>query len=194
MDLTDEKKGIIFRMLAEKPLYETGLSFGLDKYYPTATAVKSKVHRIYQEVQKHPDRYMISQDLVDTIVGIVSHRNPEGKGFNAHAPSLREVQEAKAADENDISKLVLAGRAKAFNLLHKKLDMVGRNKKSLGEVSLAQLTTTAAILFDKGQIVQGQATENISVLAKIDDNISPADAMKAILAMRDQNIIAKEKK
>lgn len=191
MDLTDEKKGIIFRALAEKPLYETGLSFGLDKHYSSAANVKAKVQRIYQEVQKDPSRYMISQELVDTIVKIVASRSHTGRGFGADQTSLREKKELAAVD--DISELVLSGRNKAFALVHKKLDQVGRNKKSLAEVSLAQLTTTAAILFDKGQIVQGQATENIAVLAKIDDNISPEDAMKAILGMRDQNIIAKEK-
>ena len=193
MELTDEKKGIIFRKLAEMPLYETGVAFGLDKHYKDAKSVKSKVHRIYQEVQKDPARYFVSQDVVDTISGIVSSRNPQGQGRPLN-PTLRETTEVVSADENDVSKLVLSGRAKAFKLLHKKLDQVGRNKKSLEAVSLAQLTTTAAILFDKGQIISGQATENVAILAKIDSNMSPDDALAAVLGMREQNIIAKEKK
>lgn len=196
MDLTDDKKGIMFRMLAEKPLYETGVAFELDKQYKTAVAVKAKMYRIYQEVQKNPDKYGLSQDLCDTVVQIVKGRTAEGKGFGAkfNAPTLREAHEAKVADENDVTKLVLSGRAKSFQLLHKKLDQVGRNKKSLESVSLPQLATVAAILFDKGQIVQGQATENVAILAKVDSNMSPEDALAAVLGMRESNIIAKEKK
>lgn len=192
--ITDEKKGIMFRMLAEKPLYETGVEFGLDKQYSTAVAVKNRMYRLYQEVQKNPDRYGLSQDLCNTVVKIVSGRTAEGKGFNAHVPTLQEAQQAQIADDNDVTKLVLSGRAKAFKLLHKKLDVVGKTKKSLESVSLPQLATVAAILFDKGQIAQGQATENISVLAKIDANMSPADALAAVLRMREVNIIAKDTK
>lgn len=194
MELTDEKKGIMFRMLAEKTLLETGIAFGLDKHYPKAAGVKARMSRIYQEVRKDPDRYLVSQDIVDMVSRIVSGRKQAGIGNLIHADHAtlaekREVQEAKA---DDITELVLTGRKKAFNLLHKKLDQVGRNKKTLGEVSLAQLTTTAAILFDKGQIVQGQATENVAVLAKIDSNMSPEDALAAVLRFRDKNILDKE--
>ena len=193
-NLTDEKKGIIFRMLAEKPLYETGVAFGFDKKYATAVAVKNKVHRIYQEVQKDPNRYMVSPDLCETVVGIVTNRNPKnGGGREIAGMTHREVKEAKAADEQDITKLVLAGRAKAWTILHKKLDRVGRNKKALDELSLGTIGTIAGIMFDKGQIVQGQATENIAVMAKIDSNLTPEEAMKAVLNMREVNIIAKEK-
>ena len=193
MNLTDEKKGIIFRALAEKPLYETGVDFGLDKHYATAASVKSKMQRIYNEVQKNPDKYGVSQEIVDMVVGIVSNRNPQGSR-KAHLPTLRETTEIQHADENDVSKLVLSGRSKAFQLLHKKLDAVGRNKKSLETVSLPQLATVAAILFDKGQIVQGQATENVAIMAKIDSNMKPEDALSAVLQMREANITAKEDK
>jgi hypothetical protein len=197
MDLTDEKKGIMFRMLAKKPLYEAGLEFGLDKHYAKAEAVKAKMHRIYQEVQKDPDRYGISQEVVDTIVGIVSNRsitvtNPSKSGFSSGAMTLREKNEL--AENIEISDVVLSARDKTFKLLHKKLDQVGKNKKSLEAVSFSQLTTAAAILFDKGQIIQGQATENVAIMAKIDSNMSPEDALSAVLRMREANIIAKEAK
>lgn len=195
MDLTDEKKGIMFRMLAEKPLYETGVSFGLDKHYTSVQTVKAKMQRIYQEVKKDPERYFVSQDLCDTVSSIVSNRNPQGKGLNTRGavPTLREKTEVKAAEENDITGLVLTGRAKAFKLLHAKLDRVGRNKKALDEVQLGTLATVAGILFDKGQIMQGQATENVAVMAKIDNNLSPEDALSLVLKMREVNIIQKDK-
>lgn len=190
-NLTDEKKGVMFRMLAEKSLYETGVEFGLDKHYKDAAGVKNRMQRIYNEVRANPDRYFVSQDLVDTIAGIMANRNVTKKSTQV---TLREKREMAEADDHDVTKLVLSGRGKAFRLLHKKLDSVGRNKKSLETVSLPQLATVAAILFDKGQIVQGQATENIAVLAKIDNNMTPEEMLAATLRMREGNIIAKEAK
>lgn len=191
MEITDEKKGVMFRMLAEKPLYEVGVKFGLDKHYANAASVKNKMYRIYQEVRKDPDKYFVSPDLCATVVTIVSNR---GKEIAPNNGSVREQTEQAEADANDVSSLVLTGRIKAFKLLHKKLDQAGKSRKGLDSISLAQLATVSAILFDKGQIVQGQATENVAVLAKIDTNMSPEQAMETILKMREINQASKEKK
>jgi hypothetical protein len=187
-NLTDEKKGIIFRMLAEKPLFETGVAFGFDKQYATAVAVKNKVYRIYQEVKKDPEKYGLSLDLCDTITTIVSNRGAE----KTLGPTLAEKQEAKAVAESDINELVLSGRVKAMKLVHKKLDMM-TTRKAVKDVSLPQLVTAAAILFDKGQIVSGQATENVALMAKIDSNMPPEQALDLIIKMREANVADKQK-
>lgn len=188
--LTDEKKGIIFRALAEKPLYEVGVQFELDKHYANAVAVKNKVYRIYQEVLKSPEKYYVSPEVCDVVRGIVASRHTSIAG--KPQVTLRETIEAKEAEDNDVTALVLSGRTKAFKLLHKKLDSVGRNKKALETVSLPQLATVAAILFDKGQIAQGMATENVAVMAKIDSNLTPEEALASVLRFREVNIIQKE--
>lgn len=176
-------------MLAEKPLYETGVAFGLDKQYSTAVAVKNKVYRIYQEVKKDPEKYGLSPDLCDTIVTLVSNRGAE----KAQGPSLYEQKEVQAAKEGDINDLILTGRVKAMKLVHKKLDMM-QTRKAVKDVSLPQLVTAAAILFDKGQIVSGQATENVALMAKIDGNIPPEQALDLIIKMREAHVADKETK
>lgn len=186
--LTDEKKGIIFRMLAEKPLYETGVSFGFDKQYATAIAVKNKVYRIYQEVKKDPERYMVSPDLCDTITSIVSNRSAD----KTAGPTLHEKQEVQADKENDINDLILTGRIKAMKLVHRKIDSM-QSRREVKAANLGQLVTAAAILFDKGQIVSGQATENIAMMAKIDSNLPPEQALELVLKMREVNVAEKEK-
>lgn len=187
--LNDEKKGIIFRMLAEKGLFETGVHFGIDAQYANATAVKNKVYRIYQEVKKDPNKYFVSPDLCDAITAIVSARGVD----KVAQPSLREKQEVQEAKDNDINELIMSGRVKAMKIVHRKLDMVGKSRKEIKAANLGQLVTAAAILFDKGQIVSGLATENVAVMAKVDGNMSPEAALEMVLKMREINVAEKDK-
>ncbi|HRF71120.1 MAG TPA: hypothetical protein PKV66_06795, partial [Candidatus Pelethenecus sp.] len=89
--------------------------------------------------------------------------------------------------------LLLSGRKKAFQLLNLKMDRVMRNNKSIDEIGITALAQTFGILFDKTQIVSGEATENIAVLAKIDKNMSSEDALASILKMREANNIDKDR-
>ena len=55
------------------------------------------------------------------------------------------------------------------------------------------LATTVGILFDKGQIIQGEATENVAVLAKIKSDMSPEEMMDAVLKMREIHQVDKDR-
>lgn len=186
ISLTNEKKGFIFKMLAHKPFYETGIEFGFDKHYRDANSIKGAMYRIYTQVRAEPSKYGVSQETVDLVVDIVSKRSTAN-----YLPTLREQNDAK--ENIDIKELVLSGRQKAMILVHRKLEMIGKSKKKLNETNLGTLATVAAILFDKGQIIKGEATENVAVLGKIDTNMSPDQALDMVLKMRELNQAEKER-
>lgn len=186
MTLTEIQKGSIAKALIDKTLYEVGLDFGFDKHYKDTKAVKSAVYRVYQQVKVEPERYFLTPEVMDMITDVVSKR--------VVAPqqgSLREKNEA--LDNKDIRELVLTGRDKAMRILNTKMDMISRSKKKLDAVSITALAQTAGILFDKGQIIQGEATENVAVLAKIDKDMKPEDALSMVLKMRELNQVDKDR-
>lgn len=182
----DAKKGLLFKMLGSKTLYETGVEFGLDKHYKDARAVNNAVYKIYQEVQKNPERYLVTPEVVEMVVANVSNRN-----LGKREGVLREKQEV--LDKQDIKELTVSGRKKALDLLHMKMDRIAGSKKKLDEVPITSLAQVFGIIFDKAQIIQGMATENVAVLAKIDKDLKPEDAIALVLKMREINNIEKEK-
>lgn len=203
--LTDEKKGIIFRALGKMPIYSVGVEFDFDKHYANSLGVKNAVYRIYQQVRKDPNKYGVSPEVCDSVVSSVSKRSASApaedivttgtSGVLPHiseTPTLREKTDVQKVDENDYTTLVLSNRTKAMSLVSKKLNTY-KTKKQIDSLKLSEIVTAAAILFDKGQIIQGQATENIAIMAKIDDNITPEDALNAILRMREGNMADKDK-
>jgi hypothetical protein len=186
MKLSDEKKGLLFKMLGIKSLYETGIEFGFDKHYKDVRAVNNAVYKVYQQVRVEPEKFGISQDVVEMIVTNVSNRN-----LGKREGVLKEKNEA--IEKQDIKELTLSGRKAAMQLLQAKMDRIAKSKKKLDETPITSLAQVFGILFDKSQIIQGQATENVAVLAKIDKNISPEQAIAAVLKMREINNEEKEK-
>ena len=182
MKVTDDKKGLLFKMLAQKSLYDTGVELGFDKHYRDMASVKSAVYRIYQQVRKDPEKYGVNLETAKLVEDVVSSRSIAVTSVN-NSPTLREQREA--LEKADIKELVLTGRQKALKLVHRKLDMIGSSKKRLAEANLSTLAQTFGIIFDKAQIIQGEATENVALLAKIDANLTPDQALEAILKLRE---------
>jgi hypothetical protein len=181
--IAEDKKGLVFKMLAEKPMYDVGLEFGLDKQFKTVSGLRGFVHRIYNEVRQDPEKFGVAPETATQVVTIVQSRSPIGKGDQK---SLHEKQ--KEEDSKDIRDYVLEGRKKAYKLLSLKMDDLMSSKKKISESNLATLAQTFGILFDKGQIVKGEATEHVALMAKITKDITPEEAMNLILKTREGNI------
>lgn len=183
----EDNYGLVFKMLAEKTLYETGLEFQFDKKYKDSRAVKNAVYKIYQKVLVDPQKYAVLPETVDKVKLVISER-----AIVKPQTTLREKM-----DENtnlDFKDLVLSGRKKAYSLLNLKMDSLLSKRKNLDEVSITALAQTFGILFDKGQIIQGEATENVALIAKIDTNMSPEDALASVLKIREINQADKDRK
>lgn len=186
--ITKDKYSFIFKMLETKTLYETGIEFGFDKHYKNARAVNNAVYNIYKKVLIDPAKYAVQTETVDKVKAIVSSR-----AISTNRPDTTLAEKLDAEANPDFKELVLSGRKKAFQLLNMKMDRIARSKKGIDEVNITALAQTFGILFDKSQIIQGQATENIAVLAKIDKNMKSEDALSAILRMREDNNIEKDR-
>lgn len=187
MKLPDSKYSFVFKSLATKTLYETGLEFQLDKHYKDSRAVTNAVYNIYRKVLAQPEKYAVLPETVELVKGVVSQRAVSAPSKTTH----REVLDAES--NPDIKELVLSGRKKAFQLLNLKMDRVMKSNKSIDEIGITALAQTFGILFDKAQIIQGEATENIAVLAKIDPNTTSEEALAAILKMREINNVEKDR-
>jgi len=180
--LTDDKKAGIFRTLASSTLYEVGVQFELDKHYKDPTAVRNKVYQIYREVLNEPDKYSVHPDTAKLVEDSVSNRKVAVRS----GPTLAEkTAENKAITALDIKGLTLASRDRAGRLIGKKLEYMEAHPKALAAESLVNLGKIFGILFDKAQIIQGQATEHVAVMSKLDVNMTPEESLSMILRMRE---------
>jgi hypothetical protein len=179
MVLTDVKKRSIFRALATKSQYAVGVEFGLDKHYKSNIGVINAVNKIYKEVKEHPEKYAIASDVVKLV---------EESMLERRTSATRSLINLKEPQEVDEKQLVLGVKNKAWDLLNKKLDYLYKNPRAFRNESVMNLAKLAGIVFDKSQIVKGEATEHISIKAKIDPNISSEEALSQLLRIREATL------
>lgn len=185
IQLNNAKKAGLFKMLVNTPLQKAGLEYGFDKHYKDIRAVKNAVYKIYNEVKNNPEEYFILPETVEMVTNAVSKRAITPQRVEA---SLAE----KEMDKLDVKNMALSNRDKVASLIGKKLDSLNRSRKKLDSVSLPQLATTFGILFDKSQIIQGQATEHVAVLSRIEDGLSAEKLLEITLKQRESTIEGKE--
>lgn len=178
--------GGLFKMCGDKTLAEVGFEYGLDKNYKTVESMKTGVSRIYNQVKNNPEAYGLSIETVNDVVDKVEARYRSMTKKEGAPVTLREARELIKPD--DIKGLVLGGRNKAAKLLYEKLDRAEKSKKLLDGIKLGELATVMAILVDKGQIIQGQSTENIAILSKnVDSKLTADEALEMVLRTREVN-------
>lgn len=185
MKLSDDKKAAIFRALAGGTMYDVGVDFGVDKHYKDARAVRNKVYQIYAQVKNDPEKYSIHPETVDLVVGVVSNRKVATRPETTLADKVEGIKDA------DIKGLTLGSRDAAGRLIASKLAFLESHPKALAQESLVNLGKIFGILFDKSQIIQGQATEHVALMGKIDTDMSPEAAIAAIIKTRE--VIAQDK-
>ena len=123
MTINDNVKVGMFKTLANKSLYEVGVEFGLDKKYKNEASVKNAVYRYYSEVKNNPEKFLISKDLYDLVIGTVSGRKIIS---DTTQQSLREKNES--LEKMDFSQLVSNTRTKSLRLLRNKLESINTKK------------------------------------------------------------------
>lgn len=177
--------GNIFEQLETKGNIEVAYLFGLDRYFTSESSMRSAVTRAYNLVLDNPKGYAILPTRAAFIQGIVTSRQ-----ILKRPETVREKLEVEALD---ITKVTLNARNLTAKLLMDKLQWLDEHPRALQEESIVNLTKVFTSLFDKGQIVQGAATEHIAVLSQIDSKMDPDEALKAIMQMRENTIAKREK-
>ena len=184
MKLTIEQKTGLFHMLVDKDLYTVGLEYGFDKHYKDAKAVKGAVYRNYSEVKNNPEEFGIQPMTYNKVINAMSSRA-------VSKPAVNNVSLREKMEDVDIKEIVLSNRDKIALLLGRKLDDIGSSKKKLSATPLGTLSLAFCQIFDKGQIVQGEATQHIAHLAKIEDGLSAKDLLEAVIIQRESTISKK---
>lgn len=175
--LTDIQKRSIFKALATKTQYETGIEFGFGDYYNSNTSIINAIGRIYREVAENPEKFVVSPDVVQMVEKGMEERK-------SHPTAIQGIKTGNLAEMSE-KDLVLGAKRKVWVLLNTKLDRIMKSKKNIDEESLSKIAMVAGIAFDKGQIAMGEATEHIALKAKIDKDITAEDALSQILNRRE---------
>lgn len=163
--------------MANKSIYAVGVEYGMDKVYSSKSKVTNAVYSIYAEVKEDPERFTITQDMLNMVeAGMQARRSHKAGSAAEDGPSVAE---------QDHSNLVITARKKSWKLLVEKLDYLIKNKAAFRKESVVSLAKVAGIVFDKGQLIEGKATDQVAILAKIDENMSTEDAVKELLKLRD---------
>lgn len=174
----------MYKKLATMSAAEVGYEYKFDTVYPNRDKIRTAVSNIKTKVQNNLEDYKefgVTPEVVD-LVKVAS----ESRSI---MPVDRRQAMQKLEIDSDIVAVVVKGRDTVFNLMNKKLDIIAKSKKELKKISLKELGVAGGILFDKAQILRGEATENIAVMAKIDKNMSPDDALQAVSKIRENNSV-----
>lgn len=182
INLTDIQKSSLFKSLATKTFYDVGIEYGFDKHYKTPASIKAAVYSIYRKVLGDPEKYSVHPETMELVNNAVKERGV-AHSIPSHKPSVAEQNE-----DPDIKTLILSNRDIANRLINKKLKEMDKSKKALRNESIVSLGKIFGILFDKSQIIQGQATEHVALMGKIDGNLKPEDAIELVLRMREREI------
>jgi hypothetical protein len=167
-----------YKALVTKSFTEAGREIGLDRKYNSDSSLRAASYKLYKELD--PIGLGFDKDIVDMVSAAIEQRKA------ASRLNITEVDNTDIIDPEDTKQVIIGGRNKAAMLLHKKMDRLSKNKKLLDATTLTQLATTFGIFFDKAQILNGQATENIAMMAKIDTNMTPEESLEALLRMREK--------
>lgn len=177
--LIEAEAGRMFLHLEDKSNIEVAYLFGLDRYLKSEGSMRSGVTRAYNLVLDDPAHYDILPEKAAFIHGIVTSRILKKKD----PETIREQEELA---KMDIGALMLSTRDIAAKLVRRKLDYLNEHPQALRDEKLKDLGWLLGVLFDKGQIIQGAATEHIAVMSNLPEHIDPDEALKAIMQMREQ--------
>lgn len=189
--ISDEQRKDFYKLLVTHNYSEAAAQIGMDAFY-SGGSLRTAGYQIYKDIKEIGlDKLDISGDIIDMVEEAIESRKIR-RPKTTNLPSETEFTPTDLLDPSDTKQVVVGGRNKAAMLLHKKFDALNKNKKALENTSLSQLGTVFGILFDKAQIIQGQATENISVMSKnINDKMTTEESLDAILRMREDEVASK---
>ncbi len=187
IELTDIQKLDLqaFNMSATMTHREIVRALDREKNYANMSAAVADISRRVNRVAKNPARYGVSSDKAEMTKSIVVNRNSLTLNARNKEENIRNVTKK---EKKTIDQLVMEGRHKSWMVLNLKLDEAMRDPNKRSKVALGEIAKVAGITFDKGQLIDGKATEHVAVMSKFDNkDISREDAMNAVLKMRELN-------
>lgn len=104
--------------------------------------------------------------------------------------SLQRLSSVEILKHNDeAAKLaVIEAKNDVIALLRMKAKQLMSDKDELKKQSLQQLASAFSILFDKSQLVKGEATKHVAVHSKISSDMTPDEMMATLLKRREAQV------
>lgn len=183
MKFTDIQKKAIFKDLAVVSKWQVAKRHNVDTQYKNKATAITVVDRIAKEVMADPEKFAVSQDLIDLVKRSMAERKT--RMVATLDQGLVEKPPENVLDDMNVEQLVSRANKKSWIALNKSLDRALRSSNTLSKVPIGTLAKIAGISFDKGQIVKGAATEHIEMKAHISQDMTPADKLELILKMRE---------
>lgn len=167
-----------YTSLLTKSFTEAAAIIGLDKKYTNISTLRKKGWQIYNSI--NPDELDIPREIVVAVRDAIAAR----KGG---LDKLKDTTPIDTVNEGSLEDIVMKGVDKAGAVLHRKLERIMKSRTELDKTPLSQIATAFGIMFDKRQIITGQATENIAVMAKVSKDMSAEDTLAELLKMREKS-------
>jgi hypothetical protein len=188
VNISKEKQAAAFRMLREKTTFNAAIECGFEKYFDNKRQILNYMYKLFLRVKNNPEEYSIHPKTVEEVIVAMDSRNL-GKVKNGTVKFDALQKKLSDVKDHDMKEVISIGRNKSAVLLDKKMNMLLRSKKALEKESIVSLAKVFSTYFDKGQIMSGQATENIAVLAKnVPDDITPEQAMAELIKRREKEL------
>lgn len=173
--LTREQEIEIFKSLVDKTATESMKALGLDSMFKNDGAIRIHVYNIISKIKKAPELWGLSQDAVDVV-----SRALDGRKIAHKTGYIKEREKEQFKDRLEVI------RDTAADILTKKLSIINRNKQSIGEVKLKDISDVLKDATTALRVAKGESTENVIHYSKIDlDKVSPEEAMKLIFKARE---------
>lgn len=186
-ELIREKTKEIFMLLLEHTPIQVGYLVGLDSLYTTDASIRSGIYKAYQYVLEDPKKYDIPMETVAEVEKRMKERTiGPAKAKAEKKQAKRELQQAST------NELIVSSTDRTLALIHQKLDDMERTG-ALKNVKITDLVKVFSTMFEKVQIVRGEATQNIAILSKsISNDMSADDALEQVLHGRESVAAQKE--
>lgn len=181
-EVSEAKQKEFYKSLVLCNFTEAGEKIGLGARYK-GSSLRATAYKLYKDID--PVKLGLDKDVIDMVTAAVEERRMSRGNIIKHESNDLEIVPSELLDPKDMKGVIIGGRNKAVMLLHKKMDRLSKNKKMLDMTPLSQIATMFGILFDKAQILTGQATENIAVMAKINKEMTPEETLAALTQMRE---------
>lgn len=107
-------------------------------------------------------------------------------GGNEPGAKKKTGQEVRIISNQELMDLSRDSRNLAMQVVNKKLLALDNDPEQLAKINIATLATAFGILFDKHQLMNGLATENVAIHQKIDINMSSDKALEELNKMREK--------
>lgn len=194
---TNEQKGIIATDILNRQLTEALINTGMADRHTRLDSARRAFIKICGDVVRDPSKHGIDNRTAVLIANkinleIAPDYHLDVAKMNLQLNGIKEEKVIAAKEkQDDISNTVLNVRDMTWSILDKKLSRLMMNDAAIDKLNLGTLGFFAGIMFDKGRLVQGKATQHIALQAKIAKDLTAEQALE--LALKQQEIIVENK-